>query len=240
MILNTLYANQFHKPMYFAVTVSRDNMLDGLQQYLRMDGLTFKITTIPNWQIQPDTLFNNLMYKYRYTNLDNPAVYYDDNIIALLQNYRSAFIQLANHYATVNEREKVQVLMQKMESVLPPAVIPYTNTVLKYWIEAYQIYAGMKSKDSLNLRNYQEKELEDIAKILVNLGETESAEIAFQEILSNNPNNFQAKAFLVDIYGKLEKYQDAIRILEPWVTQNPGDVGAKKRLEEYQQKISGE
>jgi tetratricopeptide (TPR) repeat protein len=225
--------------MYFAVTVSRDNMLDGLQQYLRMDGLTFKITTIPNWQIQPDTLFNNLMYKYRYTNLDNPAVYYDDNIIALLQNYRSAFIQLANHYATVNEREKVQVLMQKMESVLPPAVIPYTNTVLKYWIEAYQIYAGMKSKDSLNLRNYQEKELEDIAKILVNLGETESAEIAFQEILSNNPNNFQAKAFLVDIYGKLEKYQDAIRILEPWVTQNPGDVGAKKRLEEYQQKISG-
>ncbi|OGB67073.1 MAG: hypothetical protein A2Y94_10695 [Caldithrix sp. RBG_13_44_9] len=238
MILNTLYANQFQKPMYFAVTVSRDNMLDGLQQYLRMDGLAFKITTIPNWQIQPDTLFNNLMYKYRYTNLDNPAVYYDDNIIALLQNYRSAFIQLANHFATVNEREKVQVLMQKMEAVLPPAVIPYTNNVLKYWIDAYQIYAGIKTKDSLNLRNYQEKELEDIAKILVNLGETESAEIAFQEILTSNPNNFQAKAFLVDIYGKLERYQDAIRILEPWVEQNPGDAGAKKRLEEYQRKVS--
>jgi len=128
--------------------------------------------------------------------------------------------------------------MQKMEAVLPPAVIPYTNNVLKYWIDAYQIYAGIKTKDSLNLRNYQEKELEDIAKILVNLGETESAEIAFQEILTSNPNNFQAKAFLVDIYGKLERYQDAIRILEPWVEQNPGDAGAKKRLEEYQRKVS--
>jgi tetratricopeptide (TPR) repeat protein len=126
-----------------------------------------------------------------------------------------------------------------METVLPPAVIPYNNNVLKYWIEAYQIYAGLKSQDSLNLRNYQERELEDIAKILVNLGESEPAEAAFREILASNPNNFQAKAFLVDIYGKSERYQDAIQILEPWVIQNPGDVGAQKRLEEYRKKVSG-
>ncbi len=106
MILNTLYANKFQKPLYFAVTVSRDNMLDGLQKYLRMDGLGFKITTIPNWQIHPDTLYTNLMDKYIYRNLNNPDVYYDDNVMALLQNYRSAFIQLANHYATFNERDE--------------------------------------------------------------------------------------------------------------------------------------
>lgn len=237
MILNTLYANKFKKPMYFAVTVSRDNMLDGLQQYLRMDGLSFKITTIPNWQIHPDTLFNNLVNKYRYTNLDNPDVYYDENVIALLQNYRSAFIQLANYYSNTNQRDKVKILLAKMEKVMPPQVIPYTNMVLKHWVEAYQVYAGMRSKDSLTLANYQERELEEIAKILANLGEDEAAEGAFREILTKNPNNFQAKAFLVEIYGKLEKYKEAIDILEPWVNQNPSDVGAKRRLEEYKQKI---
>ena len=233
MILNTLYANKFRKPLYFAVTVSKDNMLDELQKYLRMDGLAFKITTIPNWQIDPDTLYNNLMNKYIYRNLNNPDVYYNENIIALLQNYRSAFIQLSNHFATFENREKVKALIQKMNEVMPPSVIPYTNSLLKNWIEAYQIYSGILNKDTLKIGNYGENGLFEIGRILTNLKEMEAAEKAFQEVLNNNPQNIQAKAYLVDIYGSQKKYDKSIEILEEWVEQNPGDVGAKRRLDEY-------
>jgi tetratricopeptide (TPR) repeat protein len=233
MILNTLYANKFRKPMYFAVTVSKDNMLDGLQKYLRMDGLSFKITTIPNWQINPDTLYNNVMNKYKYRNLNNPDVYYNKNVIALLQNYRSAFIQLANYYATFNEKEKVRGIIEKLDEVMPPSVIPFTNNHLANWIEAYQIYSGLISKDTLTIQNYTEKDLEDIARVLMTLKEVEAAEQAFQEILTNNPDNIQAKAHLVDIYGNQKKYDKSIEILEDWVNQNPNDAGAKRRLEQY-------
>ncbi len=236
MILNTLYENRFRKPMYFAVTVSRDNMLDGLQRYLRMDGLSFRITTIPNWSIDPDTLFNNLVYKYQYRNMNNPDVFYNPNVIALLQNYRSAFIQLANYYASNNQRERVRELIKKMQNIMPPSVIPFTNNVYKTWVEAYEYYSGIKSIDSINANNYTEIFLTDLGKVLVNLREIEAAQKSFEEVLKLNPTNIQAKGFLVDIYAKHLQYDKSIGILEDWLIQNPGDKQAKMRLEEYRKK----
>ena len=238
MILNSLYENRFRKPMYFAVTVSRDNMLDGLQKYLRMDGLSFRITTIPNWSIDPDTLFNNLVYKYQYRNLNNPNVFYNSNVIALLQNYRSAFIQLANYYASNNQRERVRELIKKMQNIMPPSVIPYTNNIYRNWVDAYEYYSGIKNIDSINANNYTETFLNDLGRILVNLGEIEAAQKSFEEVLKLNPTNIQAKGFLVDIYAKHSQYDKSIGILEDWLKQNPGDKQAKMRLEEYRKKMN--
>jgi tetratricopeptide (TPR) repeat protein len=240
MILNTLYANRFRKPLYFAVTVSRDNMMDDLQKYLRMDGLAFKITAIPDWQIDPDTLYDNLMNKYLYRNLNNPNVFYDDNIIALLQNYRSAFIQLSNYYANSDKKNKIAALMSKVREVMPPSVIPYTNPMLKYWMESYEIYSGIRKLDSLNLANYQVAELESMGKILFNLRDYSAAEAAFQHILNADPSNIQAKAFLVDVYASQKNYVKSIDILENWLKENPQDVGAKRRLEEFRRKLQNE
>ena len=82
----------------------------------------------------------------------------------------------------------------------------------------------------------QEKELTDIGKILVNLNELNAAEKAFQEILASNPQNIQAKAYLVDIYGNQKMYDKSIEILKDWIEKNPDDMGAKKRLEEYKKR----
>jgi tetratricopeptide (TPR) repeat protein len=238
MVLNTLYANKFRKPLYFAVTVSRDNMLDGLQKYLRMDGLSFRITSIANWSIDPDTLFNNLMYKYQYRNLDNPKVFYNENIIALLQNYRSAFIQLANYYVSNGQKEKVKQLMSKMNTVMPPKVIPFTSDVLQRWFEAYEYFSGLKSIDSITIDSYTERDLTELGRVFLNLREFRAAQKAFEEILKVNPTNVQAKGFLVDIYGNLAMYEKSIAILEEWLKQNPGDKEARIRLLEYQEKLS--
>jgi tetratricopeptide (TPR) repeat protein len=233
MILNTLYANRFRKPLYFAVTVSRDNMLDGLQKYLRMDGLTFKITTIPNWSINPDTLYSNLMHKYLYRNLDNPSVFFNENIIALLQNYRSAFIQLSNFYTSNNKRDKVRNLIEKMNEVMPPEVIPYTNNMLYNWSEAYAYYAELKSLDSLSSEQYTPAELTEIGRILTHMKEYVFARQAFEEVLKVNPNDIPARGLLVDIYANLGNFEKSIEILQKWLEQNPEDKGARRRLQEY-------
>ena len=85
----------------------------------------------------------------------------------------------------------------------------------------------------MTTQNYTEKDLEDIARVLMTLKEVDAAEKAFQEILNNNPDNVQAKAHLVDIYGNQKKYDKSIEILEDWVNQNPNDAGARRRLEQY-------
>lgn len=108
MILNTMAkvaSEGWNRPIYFAVTVSDDNLL-GLRNvrephknYLAMEGMAFKLHPQPTGLIDPDRLAYNLLQVYRYRGLDDPSVYYDENITRLLGNYRQAFIQLAFHWS---------------------------------------------------------------------------------------------------------------------------------------------
>ena len=123
MVLQLLNDVDESRPVYFAVTVSPSNRM-GLEKYLEMEGLVYKVTNIKtkdgnisprlNYDkmknnitqtSQPDFIVKNPVdYKkhtqknegmYRYTNLDNETVYFNSNIKRLIQNYRSGFLQLA-------------------------------------------------------------------------------------------------------------------------------------------------
>ena len=42
-----------------------------------------------------DYISHNQNGIYRYTNLNNPDIYFNNNIVRLVQNYRSGFLQLS-------------------------------------------------------------------------------------------------------------------------------------------------
>ena len=235
MILNTLYANNFRKPLYFAVTTSSSNQLDGLRNYLRMDGLVLKITTIPNWSIQPDLLYDNLVHKFRYRNLNNKDVYFNENIVGLLQNYRAAFSQLANYYLTTNDTSKFKDVVRKIYEVMPSDVIPYTNDVIEQHLETYGYIAGIRPIGDLQKIEYPVNVLQGMGQIAMGFKNLQLARIAFEKILLIDPNNTRSKGFLIRIYEEEHDYDSAINILEDWVSQNPQDSGAVRRLNEFKQ-----
>ena len=150
--------NGWKRPVYFAVTVGSSNFL-GLDDYLRMDGLCFRLVDYKTRNsIKPDILYDRLLNRFltAYRNLDNPRIYYDDNIIRMLQNYRSAFLQLAIHFdehvhdqnqqddpsldtekiydygtfLTFSKNDKKRYLLDNMERLIPASVIPYTNEMI--------------------------------------------------------------------------------------------------------------
>jgi hypothetical protein len=235
MLLNTLYTNRFEKPIYFAVTTSNDNQLDGLRKYLRMDGLVLKVTTIPGWTINPDNLYDNLMNKFRYRNLDDPNVYYNPNIKGLLQNYRAAFSQLANYYLTTDDTTKFGEVVHKIFDVMPADVIPYTNPVIAQHLETYGIMCGAVPLEQLSPENYTFEQLKNIGQLSMGFKEFDIAKTAFEQYLQSNPTDVRTKGYLVQIYESLEDYDSAIAILEDWVAQNPQDKGAANRLEKYKE-----
>ncbi|NIW80412.1 MAG: hypothetical protein GWN16_13585, partial [Calditrichae bacterium] len=183
MILNILSTNQFRKPVYFAVTTSRQNQLDELQKYLRMDGLVFKVTTIPGWEIDPEILYDNLMNKFRYRNLNNPDVYFNDNIIGLVQNYRSAFFRLAHHYLLNDERERFDEVIQKLSEKMPPEVIPFTNRQFEQVLTGFGILAGVYPLDTLNTQNFSLPELQSYGQMAESYGGAELIKAAYGEVL---------------------------------------------------------
>lgn len=110
MILHIIEQNRWKRPIYFAVTVSGSNLV-GLDSYMTMEGLLFRLHSEEVPEINEPALRKNLFetYKDNYRNLDNPDVYYFDNVIKLLQNYRSGFLQLVYNYYREMERSGVRI-----------------------------------------------------------------------------------------------------------------------------------
>ena len=205
MILNILYANQWKRPIYFAVTVSPSNKI-GLDRYLRMDGLDFKIVSISGDSIAVDRLRENLFNKFLYRNLNNPKVYYDDNTIGLLQNYRAAFLRLAYYYHRHHQLDKMVEVLDKMEEVIPESVIPLHSVQLSLQIGQWYYEAGRP----------------------------EEFERRLKRVVEQNPTNGLAVGWLVNLYRNEKRYNDAIAVLQEWLKHYPTDADAQRQIQELQ------
>ena len=242
MVLNILTANQFQKPMYFAVTTSTQNQLDGLQDYMRMDGLLFRITTIPKWNIDPDILYNNLMNKFRYRNLNDPDVFYNDNIIGLLQNYRSAFFRLSTYYLTNDNRERFDEVIRKCWEVMPPEVIPFTNKQFEQVLTGFAYMADIYPLDSLTIDKYSLYDIRGFGEVAVEYKDYEMGKKAFElfsEVVSEDPNSQDVIDYLKAIYRQSNIPDSQL----PMLLENTLDrvkrqlVKAYRGLEEYDSAI---
>ena len=97
MVIGIIHWNWPQRPVHFAITVASSNRT-GLDQYLRMDGMT--MTLVPEKGVEPDAgiLAHNLMEVYQYRGISDPSVYKDVNTARLLGNYRACIMTLADAY----------------------------------------------------------------------------------------------------------------------------------------------
>ncbi|MCK4753744.1 MAG: DUF2723 domain-containing protein, partial [Calditrichia bacterium] len=236
MILRIINNNKWRKPIYFAVTVAKKNMLGELQEYLRMDGLALKLVPYKNWKISPENIERNLTEVYQYRGLQDPSVYYDRNILGLLQNYRTAYLQVSEYYARTKDMERVKSLMTDMENNIPSSVIPWTNRYLRFIRDSYSLASEQIDLDSLYNSNYSEQDMQIIGENLYRLGLGNKSESIFESIYASNPNNVKALSILIDIYERSGKYEKGIKHLENWLQRNPNDPQAKQKLSFFQSK----
>ncbi len=107
-LMENISKNGWDRPIYFANTVSRSSYL-GLDKYLRLEGMAYRITPVVDplpadpydfyvGGIEPDLMRKNITEKFRYRNLNNPQVYYDENSRRTLINYQSIAYRLSNYY----------------------------------------------------------------------------------------------------------------------------------------------
>ncbi len=156
MILDILHTNHWQKPVYFAVTVSRHNQVGmGDAGLLRMDGLVFKVVQEKlrhETDIDVDVLTHNLLEVYpdHFRNLDNPSVYLNDDIIRMMQNYRSAYLQLAMAHMYSDRNEEGLEVLRRMEEYLPEERLPTYNMELS--LQIGQMYSEMGDKAELERR----------------------------------------------------------------------------------------
>ncbi|MBN2009236.1 DUF2723 domain-containing protein [candidate division KSB1 bacterium] len=239
MVLNIIYANQFRRPVTFALTVSRDNMLN-LHKYLRMDGLVFKLVTYPDERISPSKLYTNLMTKFQYRNLNNPNVYYNENIKGLLRNYHGAFFSLAQYYAQEKEYDKMTAVLDTLNSIMPQNVIPM-RADLNYQMGLMYYQAGQKDKFRQRLDQTLEVGIDDNQELLQYANvysslfkDYDKAESIAKGIIEKQPDFMDAYYWLLSFYNQEKKYDKGVELLTKWMQDHPDDNVARTQLEQFQ------
>ena len=120
-ILNIIAANKWKRPIYF--TSPYDEL--GFQQYLRTDGLTYRLVPVKNSTINRDWAFDKLMNKFVFGNADKHGVYYDEENRRHLNSIRMQFASVAINLADNNRKEDARKLVDRCDKMMLQENFPY-------------------------------------------------------------------------------------------------------------------
>jgi hypothetical protein len=231
-VYDIILANEWKRPMYFASTCSPDAKI-GLDEYMWFRGLSWKLeprkVTQSNYGTEAEVLEANLMnepvgfsktpqYGYKFREVANPKVYFDENTNRIITNYRASFRGLAAYYINVekNQQKAIKVL-DRMEMLMPYTKIPYG------WQNAWQMASFYYSLGRMDRVKEMATEIEPECLALIEKGTVE---------MNSYYNPYRS---LLDLYDMTKEYQKEIDILRKLAVRYPSDPSLKQKIQMLEQ-----
>lgn len=120
-VLNTIAANRWKRPIYFTSAFGEL----GFGEYLRKDGLTYRLVPVANQQVNTEWMKDKLMNKFAFGNANVPNVYFDEENRRHLNTIRSAYSELAFDLASKNRKEEARNALEKVDKMMLQENFPY-------------------------------------------------------------------------------------------------------------------
>ncbi|GET20301.1 glycosyltransferase family 117 protein [Prolixibacter denitrificans] len=165
MILDMIANNNWKRPMYFAITVGSDKYLN-LQNHFMSEGFAYRVVPMDfkseNGQIggvDADTMYNNMMHKFKWGNMNDPNVYLDENNTRMAMNVRNNFVRLADALIAKGRKDSAITVLNKCEEIVPNSKVEYNYFNLLMAEDYFKAGANDKAKNVLNimLSNYDDE-----------------------------------------------------------------------------------
>jgi hypothetical protein len=120
-MLRTTAERGWDRPIYFATTVARDGTLN-LDPYFQLEGQANRVVPIRSnsaiGRAVPG-LTEERMNNFRFTNLDDPDVYLNENARRMLNGYRISFSQAGEQLARQGYPERARQLLGRFVDKVP-------------------------------------------------------------------------------------------------------------------------
>jgi len=153
VVLDFLATNNWERPVYFAITTGAEAYI-GLEEYFQLEGMAYRLVPIRSQRSEANTgrintriLYDNIMNKFQWGNMNDPSVYLNEDNVRLTVNFRNVFQRLANALIAEGQTEQaIEVLDFAME-IMPEYNVPYNYFTLML-AEAYY-RAGAIDKGNL-------------------------------------------------------------------------------------------
>ena len=230
MVKEIVEANNWQRPIYFAVTCSDDSRI-GLGDYLKMEGMAFRLVPekrtpgveFVNAEVLSKQLIENPGYSkdykpgFKYRGLNRSDIFFDNNHRRMVQNYRNAFIRLTIHYLNNNANDKAIAVLDIMNEKLPYKNLGIDNGLL-YEISNLYLQANEKEK-------YKALAL-DVEK---------NALASLEKNPANVESYYNPYRLLLETYENLEEYNKAIGIWEKLKELFPDDPTIDAGIQKFKQ-----
>lgn len=121
-ILNIIAANNWKRPIYFTQPYQL-----GFDDYLRQDGLTFRLVPIANARNGANTewMFDKVMNKFKYGGAEKDGVYFDEENRRHMVNIRNAHTILAMNLIAAGRKDDAKKVLQRADQMLKDQNVPY-------------------------------------------------------------------------------------------------------------------
>jgi tetratricopeptide (TPR) repeat protein len=223
-------------PVYFATTVSRDNLED-CESYLRLEGLVNRVVPEQGLnQVDAEKTRHLLSDVYVMNSMLDPKVQKDENTRGLLINYAASYLALASEYQKAGRNREAQEVLEKALSfdLDKDRKIP-----LFYHASVFAMLNGQYDKalsylDSIEGRGFKDPELSlRRGYAYQGKGGFVQAEAAYREAIAEDPSRPDPLQALYRLY--LDDLHDTIKarvLLQQWLQRAPSDSLATKMLRE--------
>ncbi len=133
MILDLLASNNWERPIYWAITVSSNKYLN-LDDYFQVEGFAYRLVpiksqsspqTLQYGRVATDIMYDNMMNKFEYGNMNDPDVYIDENNARMMTNIRNSFNRLARALVEEGKRDSAITVIDRCIELVPNEINQY-------------------------------------------------------------------------------------------------------------------
>jgi hypothetical protein len=159
MILDLLAHDNWERPVCFASTMGSEAYI-GLDKYLFLEGLAYRLFPVNAiskdgqvGEVNSDVMYDNMMNKFKWGNMQDPGIYMDDNNLRMAMNYRNTFGRLAAELISEGKKDSARKVLDRCMEVMPDNVIP-VNYFMTSIIEGYYSIGDTVKANKLAERSY--------------------------------------------------------------------------------------
>ncbi len=153
VVLDMIATNNWERPIYFAITVGRENFMN-LEKYFQLEGMAYRLVPVENTSadgqvggVNHAAMYENLMQKFTWGGLDNPSVYLDENNSRMAMNLRNNFYRLADKFIALGQNDKAIEVLDKCAAIMPDSRVEYNYYNLLMSDSYFRAGAAAKGAD---------------------------------------------------------------------------------------------
>lgn len=158
MVVDLVTQNAWDRPIYFAVTVGNNSKsFFWLDQYFSLEGLAYRFTPIAKTTqskgiefgvVDTEKMYDNIVNKFEWGNMEDPDVYLDETNRRLSYNLRSIMGRLASSLAKEGKKDKALAVCDLAMEKMTIEQFGYSYFLLSL-IDGYYKAGGKEQGDAL-------------------------------------------------------------------------------------------